>query len=90
LGQITLVVLCAGSTLLLMPVVRPTTSQLATPSEFTPFSYWSIKPWFRTEDLLMCSSHLPLVVSQPLQQQRSTRFSGAITGAPSMNGFIKT
>jgi hypothetical protein len=90
LGQSIWVVLFAGSTLLLMLVVCPTTSQPSTPSEVTPFSYWSIKPWFRTEDLLMCSSHLPLVVSQPLQQQRSTRFSGAITEAPSMNGFIKT
>ena len=48
LGQSTLVVLCAGSTLLLTPVVRPANSQLATPSEVTPFSYWSIKPWFLT------------------------------------------
>ena len=52
LGQSTLVVLCAGSTLLLTPVVRPATSQLATPSEVTPFSYWSIKPWFLTEGKL--------------------------------------
>ena len=41
LGQSILVVLCAASTLLLTPVVRPATSQLATPSEATPFSYWS-------------------------------------------------
>jgi hypothetical protein len=32
-----------------MPVVRPATSQPATPSEATHFSYSSIKPWFRTE-----------------------------------------
>lgn len=44
--------LCAGSTLLLTPVVRPVTSQPATPSEVTPFFYWSIKPWFRTEGKL--------------------------------------
>ena len=68
LGQSILVVLCAGSTLLLTPVVRPTTSQLATPSEATPFSYWSIKPWFHTEgNLLLYSSYLPLgVPSGPL------------------------
>ena len=52
LGQSILVVLCAGSTLLLTPVVRPANSQLATPSEVTPFSYWSIKPWFLTEGKL--------------------------------------
>ena len=52
LGQSILVVLCAGSTLLLTPVVRLATSQLATPSEATPFSYWSIKPWFLTEEKL--------------------------------------
>ena len=40
LGKSILVVLCAGSTLLLTPVVRPATSLLATPSEATPFSYW--------------------------------------------------
>ena len=39
LGQSILVVVCAGSTLLLTPVVRPATSQLATPSEVMPFSY---------------------------------------------------
>jgi hypothetical protein len=48
-GQSILVVLCAGSMLLLMPVVRLANSLLATPSEVTPFSYWSIKPWFLTE-----------------------------------------
>jgi hypothetical protein len=32
--------LCAGSMLLLTPVVRPATSQLATLSEVTHFSYW--------------------------------------------------
>ena len=66
LGQSILVVLCAGSTLLLTPVVRPTTNQLATPSEATPFSYWSIKPWFHTEgNLLLYSSYLPLGVCKP-------------------------
>ena len=52
LGQSILVVLCAGSTLFLTPVVRPANSQTATPSEATPFSYWSIKPWFLTEGKL--------------------------------------
>ena len=59
LGQSTLVVLCAGSTLLLTPVVRPATSQLATPSEATPFSYWSIKPWFLTEGKLAAVLIIP-------------------------------
>ena len=59
------VVLCAGSMLLLTPVVRPAKSQPATPSEVTCFSYWSIKPWFLTEgNLLLHSSYLPLGVSQ--------------------------
>ena len=49
----------AGSTLLLTPVVRPTTSQLATPSEATPFSYWSIKPWFLTEGKLAAVLIIP-------------------------------
>jgi hypothetical protein len=42
-------VLSTGSTLLLTPVLRPANSQLATPLEVTPFSYWSIKPWFLAE-----------------------------------------
>ena len=63
LGQSILVVLCAGSTLLPTPVVHPANSQLATPSEATLFSYWSIKPWFLTEGkLAYCSSYLPLGV----------------------------
>ena len=57
LGQSILVVLCAGSTLLLTPTASyfsgaVDTSQLATPSEATPLSYWSIKPWFLTEGKL--------------------------------------
>ena len=32
--------------------MRPATSRFATPSEATLFSYWSIKPWFRTEGRL--------------------------------------
>jgi hypothetical protein len=52
LGQSILVVLCAGSTLLPMTVVRPAISQLATPPEVTHFSFWSIKPWFITDGKL--------------------------------------
>ena len=59
LGQSILVVLCAGSTLLLTPVVRPANSQLATPSEATPFSYWSIKSWFLTEGKLAAVRIIP-------------------------------
>ena len=59
LGQSILVVLCAGSTLLLTPVVRPTTSQLAAPSEATLFSYWSIKPWFHTKGKLVTVLIIP-------------------------------
>ena len=59
LGQSILVVLCAGSTLLLTPVVRPAKSQLATPSEVISFSYWSIKPWFLTEGKLAAVLIIP-------------------------------
>ena len=59
LGQSILVVLCAGSTLLLTPVVRPANSQPATPSEATLFSYWSIKPWFLTEGKLAAVLIIP-------------------------------
>src|SRR3954454_8830140 len=40
--------------LLLTPVVRPATSWFATPSEATPFSYWSIKPWFLIKGNTCC------------------------------------
>ena len=47
-----------GSTLLLTPVVRPATSRFATPSEATPFSYWSIKPWFyKLRETCCCAHH---------------------------------
>jgi hypothetical protein len=46
LGQSILVVLCAGSTLLLALVVRPAKSQLASTFRSGFFSYWSIKLWF--------------------------------------------
>src|SRR3954453_9340496 len=38
--------LCAGFQVALTPVEAPCHCQLATPSEATLFSYWSIKPWF--------------------------------------------
>jgi len=63
LGQSILVVCVQVSTLLLTPVVRPAISWFATPSEETPFSYWSIQPWFHIEgNLSLCSSYLPLGV----------------------------
>lgn len=65
LGQSILVVLCAGSTLLLTPVVRPATSQLATPSEVISFSYWSIKPWFLTEGKLATVLIIPSFWGSP-------------------------
>ena len=82
LGQSILVVLCAGSTLFLTPVVRPANSQTATPSEATPFSYWLIKSWFHTEgNLLMCSSYLPLgVPNGPLLSEHQATFFGAVAG----------
>ena len=68
LGQSILVVLCAGSTLLLTPVVRPANSQLAIPSEATLFSYWSIKPWFHTEGKLATV----LIIPSSWGSQRTT------------------
>jgi hypothetical protein len=59
LGQSSLVVLCAGSTLLLAP--KPGTGLFSgtiakvsyqQPSEVICFSYWSIKPWFHTNGKL--------------------------------------
>src|SRR4051795_5587193 len=38
--------LCAGFHIALTPMEAPCHCQPATPSEATPFSYWSIKPWF--------------------------------------------
>jgi hypothetical protein len=62
------VVLCAGSTLLLTLVVRPATSQLATPSEITHFSYWSIKPWFHTEGKLATVLIIPTASTTTLSK----------------------
>ena len=82
LGQSILVVLCAGSTLFLTPVVRPANSQTATPSEATPFSYWSIKPWFLTEGKLAAVLIIPSSWgSQRIAITRaSSSFSGAVAG----------
>ena len=76
LGQSILVVLCAGSTLFLTPVVRPANSQTATPSEATLFSYWSIKPWFLTEGKLAAVLIIPS--SWGSQRIAITRASSAI------------
>ena len=68
--------------MLLTPVVRPTTSQQATPSEATPFSYLSIKPWFHTEgNLLLYSSYLPLgVPNGPLLSEHQATFLAPLPG----------
>ena len=80
LGQSILVVLCASSTLLLTPVVRPAEIQLATPSEVTPFSYWSIKPWFLTEGKLATVLIIPSSWGSPTvcNLRSSSSFSGAV------------
>ena len=82
LGQSILVVLCAGSMLFLTPVVRPAISQIATPSKATPFSYWSIKPWFLTEGKLTAVLIIPSSWgSQRIAITRaSSNFSGAVAG----------
>jgi hypothetical protein len=87
LGQSIVVVSCAGSALLLTPVVRPATSQLAT--LISPTSRLNFGFVLR-ENLLMCSSHIPLGVSQLLPQQHSARLSGAITEAPPVTNLNYT
>ena len=77
LGQSILVLLCAGSTLLLTPVLRPAKSQPATPSEVTRFSYWSIKPWFLTEGKLAATLIKPSSWGFPTQ---ASKLSGAVAG----------
>ena len=79
-GQSILVLLCAGSTLFLTPVVRTANSQTATPSEATPFSYWSIKPWFLTEGKLAAVLIIPS--SWGSQQIAITRASSNLFLAP--------
>src|SRR3954463_9105589 len=49
--------LCAGFHGALTPVEAPCHSQPATPSEATPFSYWSIKPWFLNRGKTCCCAH---------------------------------
>ena len=75
LGQSILVLLCAGSTLLLTSVVRPTTSQPATPSEATPFSYWLIKPWCLTQEKLAAV----LLIPSSWGSQRSAIMRASVT-----------
>ena len=71
--QSILVVCVQISTLLLTPVVRPAISPFATPSEETPFSYWSINLGFIIEgNLLLCSSYLPLGVHERAPHNSST------------------
>jgi hypothetical protein len=74
LGAKYLVVLCAGSTLLLTPVVQPAISQPATPSELTFFSYWLIKPWFLTEGKLATVLIIPSSWGSPPTLQQPASF----------------
>ena len=66
LGQSSLIVLCADSTL--APdslVLRRAIFRHQQPSEVISCSYWSIKPWFHTEgNCCYTASYLPLGVSQ--------------------------
>jgi hypothetical protein len=73
LGAKSLVVLCAGSTLLLVQskaldeapykFSRAVTKLASITFLGLAFSYWTIKPWFLTEGkLLLCLSYLPLGV----------------------------
>src|SRR3954464_5799082 len=60
--------------LLLTLVVRPATSRFATPSEATPFSYWSIKPWFITEGKSCCCAHHTFLLRFPIVQPNHHHF----------------
>ena len=64
-GQSILVVLCAGSTLLLTPVVRPANvSGINLQKCFLPPTGRFNLGFLLRENLLLCSSYLPLGVSQ--------------------------
>jgi hypothetical protein len=92
LGQSTLVVLCAGSTLLLVQsyaqigAVNKLSGAIAKPASInlrklflSPTS--SIKPWFHTEgNLPLCSSYLPLEVPNWAASTAIKHFSGAVAG----------
>ena len=72
------------STLLLTPVVRPAISPSATPSEETPFSYWSIKPRFhKLRETCCCAHHTFLLgFTNYAPQSSSTQCPGSTFLAP--------
>jgi hypothetical protein len=87
LGQSSLVVLCAGSTLLLAPTPRTRLSLVSLPkSASNNLQKWILSPTGRLnlgfilrENLLLCASYLPLGVSQLVLWDIKT-FFGAVAG----------
>ena len=67
------------STLLLTPVVRPAISRFATPSEETPFSYWSINLGIVYRGKTCCCAHhtFLLGLTNYAPQSSSTRRPGS-------------
>src|SRR3954453_3202205 len=73
--------LCAGFHVALTPVEASCHCQLATPSEATPFSYWSIKPWFYYRGKTCCCAHHTFSLGVPNSAtliNLASRFSGAV------------
>ena len=81
LGQSSLVVLCAGSTLLLTPVVRSAkVSSINLQKYFLPPTGRFNLGFVLREDLLLYSSNLNLEVSQRAYHLGINKFSGAVAG----------
>jgi hypothetical protein len=93
LGGKFLVVLCAGFTLLLVESYTPTSSLsgalVRSVSKLASITFWSFafSYWFEStlvsqlrEDLLMCSSYLPVGVPNELYLQAINEFSSAVAG----------
>ena len=62
--------MCAGSTLLLTPVVRPAKVSQQQPSEVFSSSYWPIQPWFRTEGIPIAVLIKPSSWGLPTRKQQ--------------------
>src|SRR3954447_21794100 len=76
--------LCAGFHVALTPVEAPCHCQSATPSEATPFSYWSIKPWFYCFGKTFCCAHHTFSLGVPNSathiNSKPGRLFGTISG----------
>src|SRR4051794_10425598 len=83
--------LCAGFHVALTPVEAPCHCQLATPSEATPFSYWSIKPWFYYQGKTCCCAHHTFSLGVPNSAtliNLLSRLSGVIAHIRLNHGYV--